>query len=501
MEQVHIISPAVNITSGNYDGILLFIKPESKADDLRKVCGDAGAHIAAGIKTFSEKVKFKFGAASLLTFDLSPSQRLAVAVLPKELNTYSLLELAKQSLKPFHKAKTSHLCALSGHLDVETQIALAEALVAAKGAAEFTPPHYGKRSAEENATHRVALSLTIQDDRQDAANKILKGTQSSTDGTNLARTLAMMAGNDLTCAKYQQLAADYAKKWQLTYEFINYDQLEKLKAGAFLAVAKGSGHRDAGIAKLSYRPKTTAQHRVALVGKGIVFDTGGHNLKPSASMFGMHGDMAGSAVVLGLLQTAVEEGWSIAIDGYLAISDNMISPQAYKQNDIVTAMNGKSIEIMHTDAEGRMVLADTLTIASKDQPHLVMDFATLTGACIGAIGTTYSGVFTNRPAWNQGLIDAGKKSGERVWPFPVDEDFGRCLESKVADIKQCRIKGGVDHIEAAYFLRQFLHNDVPWIHMDLSAIENDDGLGHISTKETGFGVRVAREILLSGKFF
>jgi leucyl aminopeptidase len=149
--------------------------------------------------------------------------------------------------------------------------------------------------------------------------------------------------------------------------------------------------------------------------------------------------------------------------------------------------------VIDTDAEGRLVLADTLCMAAQTEPSLIMDFATLTGACVRAIGTTYSGVFTNREDLHQDLVKAGKNSGERVWPFPMDKDFASCLESTSADYKNCREKGGVDHIEAAQFLMHFAGDKSPWVHVDLSSIEHGEGLAHVPTTETGFGVRFATE--------
>jgi leucyl aminopeptidase len=140
-----------------------------------------------------------------------------------------------------------------------------------------------------------------------------------------------------------------------------------------------------------------------------------------------------------------------------------------------------------------MLLADTLHIASGEKPDLLLDFATLTGACVRALSTLYSGVFTNRQDLIPTLMNAGRESGERVWPFPMDADFAECLKSDVADIKQCRVSGGVDHIEASLFLKEFVGKDIPWVHVDLSAAENSGGLAHIETEVTGFGVRfVAR---------
>jgi leucyl aminopeptidase len=212
-------------------------------------------------------------------------------------------------------------------------------------------------------------------------------------------------------------------------------------------------------------------------------------------MLGMHGDMAGSAVALAVMNVATIEQWPIKVTAYLAIADNLIGPKSYKPNDVVTSMKGTTIEIIDTDAEGRMVLADTLHLASLAKPSLMMDFATLTGACIRAVGTTYSGVFTNREELHVDLIKAGRKSGERVWPFPMDKDFAECLESSVADYKQCREKGGVDHIEAAQFLMHFAGDHAPWVHVDLSAIEHAGGLAHVPTDDTGFGVRFATTFL------
>jgi leucyl aminopeptidase len=160
-------------------------------------------------------------------------------------------------------------------------------------------------------------------------------------------------------------------------------------------------------------------------------------------------------------------------------------------------MNGKTIEVIDTDAEGRMVLADTLCLASRDNPNLMLDFATLTGACVRAISTRYSGAFSNTPAFYPRLIELGQKSGERIWPFPLDEDFFEGLDSEIADTKQCREKGGVDHIEAAIFLKKFVDPKIPWIHLDLSSAENNGGLAHVPTTYTGFGVRIALSIIES----
>jgi leucyl aminopeptidase len=175
------------------------------------------------------------------------------------------------------------------------------------------------------------------------------------------------------------------------------------------------------------------------------------------------------------------------LDCWLALAQNHIGPKAYKQNDIVTALNGTTIEIIHTDAEGRMVLADTLTMATRAKPDLIIDFATLTGSMAMALGARYSGVLGNREEQLQRAVSSGKISGERLCAFPLDEDYEAALDSKVADIKQCTLDGEADHILASRFLNRFV-DDTPWLHIDLSASRCEGGLGMVATEVTGFGV-------------
>jgi len=155
--------------------------------------------------------------------------------------------------------------------------------------------------------------------------------------------------------------------------------------------------------------------------------------------------------------------------------------------------------VIHTDAEGRMVLADTLTLASRTQPRLIIDFATLTGSCVYALTERMSGIFTNEPRLTEALLAAGAASGERVWPFPFDADYDSDLESRVADIVQCAPEGKGDHILATRFLSRFVAEGIPWVHLDLSSALRSGGLGHIGTDVTGFGVRYALELLIRGK--
>ena len=302
----------------------------------------------------------------------------------------------------------------------------------------------------------------------------------------LARELTALPPNELPPAAYRKRIRQLAKTNDWEIEEFDFRKLKKMGAGAFCAVAQGSGHEDAAIVRLSYQPRG-AKKRVALVGKGICFDTGGHNLKPARYMAGMHEDMNGSAVAIAILQAAQALRLPVAFDAWLAVAHNHLSPEAYMQGDVVTALDGTTIEVVHTDAEGRMVLADTLVLAAREKPDLTIDFATLTGSMATALGSRYSGVFASDDALARLAVNAGVASGERVCVFPMDEDYESALDSKVADIKQCTMAGEADHILAARFLRRFI-GERPWLHVDLSAAGCEGGLGGVATQLTGFGV-------------
>jgi leucyl aminopeptidase len=305
-------------------------------------------------------------------------------------------------------------------------------------------------------------------------------------GNHLARWLATLPPNELECVAYRKVLRQLARREGWSFRFYDERALKRLGAGAFLAVSRANAHRGAGIVRLRYRgPGRAPRPAIALVGKGICFDTGGINLKSAKGMYLMHGDMQGSAVAVGTLLACARSGARLDLDCWVALTENEIGPNAYRPQEVVRAANGVTIQVVHSDAEGRMALADTLTLASRERPRLVLDFAT----------DRYSGAFTNRADLNEPLQAAGRSSGERVWCFPMDEDFDLEIESPIADVLQCPLESKGDHILAARFLQRFVEKDVPWVHVDLSASEHKGGLAHVPTEFTGFGVRFATQLL------
>ena len=370
-----------------------------------------------------------------------------------------------------------------------TQAAL-EALLAAAMAHAFELPSCRAQAGEERHVTRIQLPADAPLDVKYAA--------ISADGTNLARWLTALPPNILDSRGYRAALTQLARRHGLEMNWLGVQALRRAGANAFLAVAAGNESQVAGIAHLKYRPgrRRGGAPDLALIGKGILFDTGGVNLKPHRSMLDMHTDMGGSAVALATLIALARLRAPIAADAWLAITENHIGPRAYRPQEVVRAANGVTIQVIHTDAEGRMVLADTLALAGRTKPRLMLDFATLTGACVYSLTERMSGVFTNRPALAQRLVDAGRASGERVWTFPFDSDFDSDLESKVADVMQCTTEGKGDHILAARFLSRFVPEDIPWVHVDLSSATRTGGLGHVNTEITGFGVRYALRLIM-----
>jgi len=400
---------------------------------------------------------------------------------------------------------------LVAHGDGDAVPAALDATVAALQAAAFRFATF-KRDAK---AHRPLTRIDISATGRPAA---LDLTLATSAGNNLARWLTALPPNTLDAAGYRRLLQELARHLGLEFKFYGEAQLRRLGAGAFLAVSQGNATRDAGIVHLAYRPGAAARRSgrpprgspsgpsnrassppaVSLVGKGICFDTGGTNLKAHKGMLDMHIDMEGSAVAVGSLYALHSLRSPLAVDCWLAITENRTGPSAYKPQDVVRAHNGTTIQVIHTDAEGRMVLADTLSLAASTKPRAIIDYATLTGACVYALTERYSGAFTNRPEAREVLEAAGSSSGERVWCFPMDADFDTDLESTVADVLQCTTEGKGDHILAARFLSRFVPKNIAWLHLDLAAGSRTGGLAHIGTEITGFGVRYTLDLLQRG---
>jgi leucyl aminopeptidase len=429
------------------------------------------------------------------TFELRVGRRaevlLQVAVIEERASTFERLAFAGRLARTAVASNPKSLLLFSQGCEPEAAGAQLLALVAALQAAAFPLATFKSKPKARTRLAGIDVAGGVKTDELELA-------LATAAGNNIARWLTALPPNVLDAARYRRLLQEFARKLKLSYKFYGERELTRLGAGAFLAVSRGNETRDAGIVHLGYRPRGTGAKPLALVGKGICFDTGGTNLKPHKSMLDMHTDMEGSAVAVGSLYALHSLRSPLAVDCWLAITENRIGPAAYKPQDIVRTLNGTTIQVIHTDAEGRMVLADALSLAARRAPRAIIDYATLTGTCVYALTERYSGAFTNRPATRELLEAAGASSGERVWCFPMDADFDSDLESTVADVLQCSIDGKGDHILAARFLNRFVPKDIPWLHLDLAAGMRTGGLAHIGTEITGFGVRYTLDLVRRG---
>lgn len=416
-------------------------------------------------------------------------------ILDEKLSVFQKHTLLRKATKPLLEEKPEVLAICVFGKDAEREAnAGAAYYVVTVNAAEL-PSRKGTKTKQDNKS-KPLKTISIYGHKADHD---YSDVNARVAGNTLCRSLTMLPPNELTPIIYRNKVKKLAEEQGWAWEEFDMPALKKMGAGAFYAVGQGSEPMDAAIVHLTYSPKKikekTAKKHIALVGKGICFDTGGHNLKPAKYMQGMHEDMNGSAVALGVLLAATQMQLEVKLDCWLAIAQNHIGPLAYKQNDVVTALNGMTIEIVHTDAEGRMVLADTLTLASRQKPDVILDYATLTGSMAVAVTDRMSGVVANRIELACKAVGAGAASGERIVAFPYEEDMDSDLDSDIADIKQCTLEGGGDHMHATRFMGKFIENDVAWCHADLSSTNRKGGLGAVQSDVNGFGVGFGLEMV------
>ncbi len=312
-------------------------------------------------------------------------------------------------------------------------------------------------------------------------------------GVSLARDLVNEPPSIATARFLAEQAERHCRGKGLSVEVWNKKKIEAMNLAGLLAVNRGSVEEPRFI-RIRYRPAKRARKKVALIGKGITFDSGGLSLKPSKSMETMKLDMAGGAAVIGAMSRLPDLGLPVEVNGYIPTTDNLPGPNAQKPGDIIRYLNGKTIEVLNTDAEGRLILADGLALAAREKPDYMINLATLTGACMVALGTEVAGIFSNDQALAEALIRAGKESGEKLWQLPLVKEYRDELKSSVADMKNIGGSYG-GAITAALILQEFV-DGVPWAHLDIAgpAFAEKDML--TSPKGgTGFGVRTLLRFL------
>jgi leucyl aminopeptidase len=354
---------------------------------------------------------------------------------------------------------------------------------------------YKTKKKDEDAAAKGRADIIIAVDKPAAVRNQVKRGEAVTAGVFTARSLVNEPANILYPEEFANRALAL-KKHGVEVTVLDLSAMRELGMGALLGVGQGSA-RESRVVIMRWRGGKSAKDSakakskpIAFVGKGVCFDTGGISIKPAAGMEDMKGDMAGAACVVGLMQALAERKANVDVVGAIGLTENMPGPDAQRPGDIVTSMSGQTIEVINTDAEGRLVLADVLWyVQDKFKPQFIVDLATLTGAILVALGQEHAGLFTNNEELGERLIAAGKATGEKLWRMPLGPVYDKMIDSKFADMKNT---GGrhAGSITAAQFLQRFV-NGTPWAHLDIAGT----GMGSPSSETnqswgSGFGVRL-----------
>ena len=314
-------------------------------------------------------------------------------------------------------------------------------------------------------------------------------------GTFYARDLVSEPGNILHPDEYAK-RLNSLKKDGLKINIYDEKKLKKLGMHALLGVGQGSV-RGSYLVTMEWNGAKNNSQPLAFVGKGVCFDTGGYSLKPAKFMEDMTYDMAGSATVVGLMKSLALRKAKVNAVGVVGLVENMVSGNAQRPGDIVKSYSGKTIEILNTDAEGRLVLADALTFTEKKfKPKFIIDLATLTGAIIVCLGSEYAGLFSNDDKLSKQIFEAGEKVEEKVWRMPLHKNYDKLMNSKNADVQNINYVGGAGSTTAAQFLQRFILNKTPWAHLDIAGMAFSKYGGALnSSGATGFGVRLLNQLV------
>ena len=340
----------------------------------------------------------------------------------------------------------------------------------------------------DDDTPPAALKLTIGVASPAAAKKAAVSRAALADGVNLARQLVNEPPNILYPEEFARRAAEL-KSVGVQVEILDVAAMTKLGMGALLGVGQGSA-RESRTVIMRWNGAGGSSKPIAFIGKGVCFDTGGISIKPAAGMEDMKGDMAGAACVVGLMKALAERKAKVDVVGAIGLVENMPGANAQRPGDIVKSMSGQTIEIINTDAEGRLVLADVLHyVQDRFKPVFMIDLATLTGAIMVALGTDHAGLFSNDDELSQRLVEAGRATGEKVWRLPLGHAYDKLIDSKFADMKNTGGRHG-GSITAAQFLQRFV-NKVPWAHLDIAGTGMGAPFNDVNQSwGSGFGVRL-----------
>lgn len=354
--------------------------------------------------------------------------------------------------------------------------------------------NYNFDNYKSDKTKPKNLKIVLISSKKKTLEQVIKNSESIMSGVYFTRDLINEPANTLTPQKFSDTVKKEFKNTTVKVNVLNEKELIKRKMNAIVSVGKGSDNKPELIIA-HYKPKNKAKRKIALVGKGVTYDTGGLSIKPTSGMIDMKADMSGGGVVFGIIKAAERMQYPFELIGIVPAVENAINGNAYKPGDVISTASGKTIEVKDTDAEGRIVLAEALEYASKLKPDEIIDFATLTGAVVVSLGEIAAGVFTKNDRMSNDILKAGAETYELAWRLPFWDEYNKFLESKIADISNLGPRWG-GAITAGKFLEYFVDEKIPWTHIDIAGPSLKHELTNY-TKDfcTGYGVRLISRYL------
>ena len=462
--------------------IVLFVNEKFKINDLKRyISSEEFNYINELLKTSDIK-------KNMLVFEINSKKKIVLISIKNDSKTSDIENLGAEFYRRVNHGKNSDYFIISDTVIGEHDNFLGHFLHGLKlKSYEF------KKYKTKKETRLISINVLGNKNRPSTQNQLkFKALE---EGTFFARDLVSEPGNVLHPDEYAKRLSSLRKD-RLKVNIYDEKKLKKLGMYSLLGVGMGS-KRGSYLVTIEWNGTKNKSKPLAFVGKGVTFDTGGYSLKPARFMEDMTYDMAGSAAVVGLMKNLALRKAKVNAVGVVGLVENMVSGDAQRPGDIVKSYSGKTIEVLNTDAEGRLVLADALTYTEKKyKPKIIVDLATLTGAIIVSLGSEYAGLFSNDDKLSKQILKAGETVEEKLWRMPLHKNYDKLINSKNADMQNINYVGGAGSTTAAQFLQRFILNKTPWAHLDIAGMAFSKYGGSLNSGgATGFGVRLLNQLV------
>ena len=471
-----------NITKRNSANLVLFTDEKFNTSTIKRFISSSEYSYIADLLKISDLKK------NLFVFELNSKKNIVLVSVKKGLKNFDIENLGAEFYRRINHGKNSEYVMNTESITGNYSDFIGYFLHGIK----LKSYQFNKYKTKKE-TRLISINVIGNKNKSSVQNQLkFKALE---EGTFYTRDLVSEPGNVLHPDEYVKRITSL-KKYGLKINIFDNKKLKKLGMNALLGVGQGSV-KGSYLVTIEWNGAKNNSKPLAFVGKGVCFDTGGYSLKPAKFMEDMTYDMAGSATVVGLMKNLALRKAKINVVGVVGLVENMVSGNAQRPGDIVKSYSGKTIEILNTDAEGRLVLADALTYTEKKfKPKFMIDLATLTGAIIVSLGSEYAGLFSNDEKLSKQLLEAGEKVEEKLWRMPLHKNYDKLINSKNADMQNINYVGGAGSTTAAQFLQRFILNKTPWAHLDIAGMAFSKYGGALNSGgATGFGVRLLNKLI------